>query len=273
MRISAIVTDALRVAVKARRLWLFGFFVGLGSAGGGGTGGFNPVSGEPRDLSLLLLIALVIVVIAVAVFVMRFLSEGALIEGVKRHWHDETLTVRQGFRDGAAHVGVVFLIKVVYVVASTLSFLLLVLPFVFAMRVAGLNALTLALAVVAVLVAVPWLITLNIWQAFALRIAVLENRRAVDAIKKARLFLHGRLLHGLKLMIATLLGTLVLALLTVVVTGPLVLLTVSLALNFGLLPIIVLAPVVLVVLFLCVAVAGTYQSSVWTLGYLGQAEA
>jgi hypothetical protein len=128
----------------------------------------------------------------------------------------------------------------------------------------------LALAVVAVLVAVPWLITLNIWQAFALRIAVLENRRTLDAIKKARLFLHGRLLLGLKLMIATFLGTLVLALLTVVVTGPLVLLTVFLALNFGLLPIIVLAPVVLVVLFLCVAVAGTYQSSVWTLGYLGQ---
>ena len=42
-----------------------------------------------------------------------------------------------------------------------------------------------------------------------MRIAVLENRRALDAIGKARLFLHGRLVHGLKLMVAAFVGTLV----------------------------------------------------------------
>ena len=40
------------------------------------------------------------------------------------------------------------------------------------------------------------------------RIAVLENRHALDAIGKARLFLHGRLMHGLKLIVATFVGTL-----------------------------------------------------------------
>ena len=54
-------------------------------------------------------------------------------------------------------------------------------------------------------------------QALASRIAVLENRHALDAIRKARLFLHGRMLHALKLTVAAFVGTLV-----VVVAGSVV---------------------------------------------------
>ena len=67
-----------------------------------------------------------------------------------------------------------------------------------------------AFGIPALVIAVPWLVTLYLVQAFAWRIAVLENRHAIDAIAKARLFLHGRLVHGLKLAVATFVGTLAL---------------------------------------------------------------
>jgi len=65
-------------------------------------------------------------------------------------------------------------------------------------------------SVASVLSFLPWLVTLYLVQAFASRIAVLENRHAFDAIRKSRLFLHGRLMHGLKLIVAMFVGTLVL---------------------------------------------------------------
>ena len=102
---------------------------------------------------------------------------------------------------------------------------------------------------------------------------MLENRHALDAIGKARLFLHGRLMHGLKLIVATFVGTLVIVLLGLVVMVPVVLLLVAL----------------IPVLRVCPrhrprvsrAVAGDLRahrdarhlrSSVWTIGYVTQVE-
>ena len=58
-----------------------------------------------------------IALIAAAVF-MYFLSEGALIEGVARLRKAKTSTMRQGWRDGLAHWGVLFRIAVIYFVVS-----------------------------------------------------------------------------------------------------------------------------------------------------------
>ena len=56
--------------------------------------------------------------------------------------------------------------------------------------VAAFSAILAAFALlVVVLIAVPWLVTLYLVQAFAMRIAVLEDRHAMDAIER-----HGR--HG-----------------------------------------------------------------------------
>ena len=124
------------------------------------------------------------------------------------------------------------------------------------------------------LVAVPWLVTLSLVQAFASRIAVLENRRALDAIGKARLFLHGRLVHGLRLMVATFVGTLVITVLGVVVIVPVVLLLVALAMVLPVFPLIVVGCLVLLpVACVLTAMLGTFRSSIWTIGYVTQAEA
>jgi hypothetical protein len=125
----------------------------------------------------------------------------------------------------------------------------------------------------ALLIAVPWLVTVDLVKTFALRIAVLENRYALDAIGKARLFLHGRLIHGLKLIVATFVGTLLMTLLGIVAIAPVVLLLALLIPVLRVFPVIVLGCIVLLPAFyVFTAMVGTFRSSIWTIGYVTQVE-
>ena len=270
-------------ARTCRSLWLFGFFVGIasgGSNGGGGEAGAQRRRSGRRsaaclDLSVtaIALIAIVIILaIVAAAIVMRFVGEGALIEGVVRARQGGTMTTREGFRAGWAHWGVLVRIALLYLAATFGSVALLAAPCVIALQAFGpLGAVLLGIP--ALLIAVPWLVTLYLVQAFAWRIAVLENRHALDAIGKARLFLHGRLMHGLKLIVATFVGTLGFVLLGVVTMAPVVLLLVALIPVLRVFPVIVLGCLVLLPAF-CVltAMVGTFRSSVWTIGYVTQVE-
>jgi hypothetical protein len=283
MSIREIIGQALHYARTCRSLWLFGFFVGLasgGSNGSGGGGGDGSAGGGAVLGGLLSLFAtemavaaVVILVITMAGLIMRFLSEGALIEGIGRARRGGTMTTREGFRAGWAHWGVLLRISLLYFVAVIGSLALLVAPCLIAWRAFGPLGAAL-LGVPAVAVAVPWFITLSLLQAFALRIAVLENRRALDAIAKARLFLHGRLVHGLKLMVADFVGTLGIMLLAAVVIVPVVLLIAGLATVLPVWPLVAAGGLVLLpALAVLTAMLGTFRSSVWTIGYLAQVEA
>src|SRR5687767_13073108 len=120
MTISEITRQGLHYARTCKSLWLFGFFVGIASGGssGGGGGGDGGVSvgiggvsvglGSPFGLSVtnIAMIAVAIIFAVVAAIVMRFISEGALIEGVALARKGGTLTTREGFRAGWAHWGV-----------------------------------------------------------------------------------------------------------------------------------------------------------------------
>jgi hypothetical protein len=284
MTIREIVQQGFYYAGTCRSLWLFGFFVGLasgGSNGGGGGGGDGSGGGGAALGGLLSFFATEAVVVAVIVvlllaalgFVMRFLSEGALIEGVVRARRGGVMTTRQGFRAGWAHWGVLLRIALLYFAAIIGSGALLVVPCVIALRAFGPIGAAL-FGVPAVLVAVPWFVTLSLVQAFALRIAVLENRRAVDAIRKARLFLHGRLIHGLKLMVAEFLGSLGIMVAGAIVIVPVVLVLAALSMVVPVWPLIVVGALVLVpVGCVLTAVLGTFRSSVWTIGYVTQVDA
>jgi hypothetical protein len=126
---------------------------------------------------------------------------------------------------------------------------------------------------VAVIVGMPWFVTLYIWQAFAERIAVFENRSALDAMRKARLFLHGRLSLGLRLFVATLLGILFVFAVGILVIAPVALLLFGLASLWGALPSIALGVLLaLPTCFVLIAMVGIMSSSVWTIGYLTQVE-
>ena len=221
MTILEIVRQGLYYARTCKSLWLFGFLVGIASGGsnGGGRGGGNgtgasigiggvSISG-PLDISVtgIAPIAIAIILALAVTLVLRLVGEGALIEGVVRARQGGTMTTHEGFRAGWAHCGVLVRIALLYLAATIGSVALLAVPCVIALKALGpLGGILVGIP--ALFIAVPWLVTLYLVQAFAWRIAVLENRHAIDAIGKARLFLHGRLVHGLKIIAAAFVGTL-----------------------------------------------------------------
>lgn len=284
MTISEIVKEGLHYAATCRSLWLFGFFVGIASGGsnGGGGGGENGGAGAAVGMAAgglealtgggVTVIVAVILLAILAGFLLRFVGEGALIEGVVRARKGTPMTTGQGFRAGWAHWGVLLRIALLYLAVSIGSVALLVAACVLAFKALGVAGAVLT-AVPAAIVGIPWLVTLHLVQAFASRIAVLEDRHALDAIRAARLFLHGRLAHGLRLMVASFLGTLMLTLLGIVVTVPLVLLFVALVTVLPVLPVAVAGVLVLLPVFgVLTAVLGTFRSSVWTIGYVTQVD-
>jgi len=292
MTIGEIIRQGLHYARTCKSLWLFGFFVGMasgGSSAGGGGGAGNGGGGSgwslgaggvavgidgPFSLSVREIAPLVVAIIVVvgATLVMRFVGEGALIEGVVRARQGGTMTTREGFRAGWAHWGVLVRIALLYVAAFIGSLALLAAPCVVALQALGpLGGI--ALGIPALVIAVPWLVTLHLVQAFASRIAVLENRHALDAIGKARLFLHGRIRHGLTLIVATFAGTLLIVSVGLAVVVPVALLLVALIPVLRIVPVILLACFVLLpAMYVLTAMAGTLRSSIWTIGYVTQVE-
>jgi hypothetical protein len=290
MTIGEIVRQGLYYARTCKSLWLFGFFVGLASGGsngggGGGGGGGSGWSlgaggvavgiGGPFGLSVAEIAPIVVVIILAvgAAVVMRFVGEGALIEGVVRVRQGGTMTTREGFRAGWAHWGVLVRIGLLYLAATIGSMALLAAPCVIALQALGPLGGVL-LGIPAFFIGAPWLVTLYLVQAFAFRIAVLENRQALDAIGKARLFLHGRLRHGLKLIVAMFVGTLGLVLLAGLVIVPVALLLAALVPVLRVFPVIVLACLVLLpAIYMLAAMIGTFTSAIFTIGYVTQVEA
>jgi hypothetical protein len=280
MGVFEILKEALRIARTHKSLWLFGFLVGLGGGfdfgggGGGGGGGGQlqlPVP-NPAELgarSFVLLVALTVIVVFV---VLKFLSTGALIEGVKRARSNGSMTVGEGFREGWAHWGVLFRIALLYFLVGLTSVAVLTGACYLVWLSFGSPAVVFA-AGVALLVGVPWLLTLYMWQSFAERIAVLENRHALDAIRKARLFLHGRLELGLKLLVAGFLGVVFVTVVGLAVIAPLVVIARASAGLWGIGGAVGLAVLTVVpTAFVLFAIIGVTISSVWTIGYLSQVE-
>ena len=276
MGIFDVIGAALRIARSHKSLWLFGFLVGLGGGFNFGGGGGQPAppavpGGPPGPERIALVIVAALIVIAVFV-VLKFLATGALIEGVKRARRNGSMTVREGFREGWAHWGVLLRVALLYLPLYLGSVLALAAPCVLLFRAGGTTAGVVA-AGVALLVGVPWLLTLYMWQAFAERIAVLENRRALDAISKARLFLHGRLQLGLKLLVAGFLGDLFVTAVGLLVIAPIAGIVIASAGLWGILGAVGLGVVTLAPLFfIALSIFGVVTSSVWTIGYLSQVE-
>jgi hypothetical protein len=287
MTIAESIKQGFHYARSCKSLWLFGFVVGIasggssggGAGGGSGSGGGDVTAGVPIARSIadfpavLVAILAVVALVALAAMVIHFVSQGALIEGIVRARRGGRMTMGESFRAGWAHWGVLLRIALLYFAAIIGSVVLLLVPCVVALRAFG-PVGGVALGVPALLIAVPWLITLHLMQAFASRIAVLENRRAIDAVRKARLFLHGRIMHGLKLIVATFVGTVIFTLIGLVALAPVALLV------FALMPIVQVFPAILIgglvlvpVAFVVIAMMGTFRSSIWTIGYVTEVNA
>ena len=68
-------------------------------------------------MTVLVIVGAVLAVV-VGFVVLKFLSTGALIEGVKRARGNASMTVREGFREGWAHWGVLLRIALLYLAMS-----------------------------------------------------------------------------------------------------------------------------------------------------------
>lgn len=278
MTFGEIITEGFHYARTCRSLWLFGFLVGMAGGGSNGGPGGESSGGAAAHAGVAAtsaqgwttLIGVLLVAIAVMTF-LRFIGEGALIEGVVRARQGGAMTTREGFRAGWAHWGVLLRIALLSLVAMAAGVALLVVPCVLAVRALGATGFLVAVPGLAIVL--PALLTFYMLQAFAMRIAVLENRNALDALSKARLFLHGRLRHGLTVMVAAVIGSLGFAAAAVAILGPVILLLVALIPVLRLVPVLVLGAVVLLpVVCVLTAMMGTFRSAVWTIGYVTQVE-
>lgn len=292
MTIWEIVEQGFRFAVTCRWLWLFGFFVGIwsGGSGSGGGGGNSVAAGAAAGGAHTLGDALVpaglvevpFTVIAVVVagvtlglllLLLRFVGEGALIEGVVRARQGGSMSTREGLRAGWAHWGVLLRIALLYVAATIVSVAVPVGAVVAVVRALGGVAGAVFALPLATLV-VPWLVTLYLVQAFAMRIAVLEDRGALDALAKARLFLHGRISLGLKLLVAAFVGTLIFGVVAALTIVPVALSLLALLRVLPWVAVVALGCLVLLpIVCVLTAMLGTYRSSIWTIGYVSEGQA
>jgi len=272
----AILQEALRIVRAHKSLLVFGFLVGLGGnynvGGGGGAAPGPPAVATPPEVGTVVVVALCVIALIVGFVILKFLSTGALIEGVRRARSNGSMTVREGFREGWAHWGVLLRIALLYALVAAVSFALLGGACALVFRAFGQPALFVAIGL-AVIVGVPWLVTLSILQAFAERIAVFENRRAMDAIAKARLFLHGRLQLGLKLVVAALLGVLFVGAVSLIAIAPVGAIVFASAALWGIVGAVALGVLTLLpIAVAAIAIIGVVVSSVWTIGYLTEVE-
>jgi hypothetical protein len=266
--------QAARTVWNNKALWFFGLFAAAGSASsssgdhggsnGGGAGGPMPEWVIP--------VIIVGVLAALAVFVLHIVSEGALIDGVRRARAGAPVQVRAGLSAGLGTFWRVLGLKALLGAVVVPSVLLIVAPTLGA--VIGLYPIWVGAPVTIMLglPGVPWLVTLYFAYEYALRFAVLDSYGVIASAALAWRHLHGRVGRSLALMGVSLLGS--------VASGGLMLagLLVAAALG-GLVYLIggaaaglIAGGVLIVPAGIAVAGAlGAYRSSVWTLGYLDPA--
>lgn len=272
MDIVQVVREAWDVVKRHRPLWFFGFFlasVGAGAGGNGeatGAGGLGGSEAIPVWVWALLAAALVLGAVGLVVHVV---AEAATIEGVARARQHEPWSVRAGLRAGLDKWRPMVGIKLAALVATLLGVAVVGLPWVlFAVEAFSLAA-ALAMSLPLALVALPLGLTGYFVYLYALRFAVLEGEDTSSAIRASTVFLRGRVLDSLKLLVGQAIASFAMQALALVALLPGALVGLLVYLSWGLVPGLVAGGVVALPLVAIVAGAsGALRSSIWTCGFL-----
>jgi hypothetical protein len=265
MTVLRIIKDSWNTLRHHRALWFFGFFV-AGAGGGGARLSHHANIGSMGWLPVALAAA---AIVGLAVFALQVISEGALIDGVRRTARGERYPLATGFRAGMRYFGRVLGLKLATLLTVLATVLAAAVPLI-AVRLAGGPAWAGALGTVPLaLVCLPWLLSVYFIYEFALRAAVVENVGLRSAVSRGLAFLQSRLSLSLWLVIAAGAGQLVAGLVGLCALVPIALVGGAVYLASGLLPAAITAAVLFAPVGLClVGALGAYRSSVWTHGYL-----
>jgi hypothetical protein len=271
MKPLSIAKEALKAVWNHKSLWLFGFFVASsGTVSGRSTPQLhNAVA--PHQLPAWLPPALAVaVVMAVGMLFFIVASHGALIDAARKVKEGEPTGVRTGLRAGLGSFWRVAGVTLSMLLVTALSATVLAAPVGVALLLGASKWIAAAIALPLVVGGVPLLLSLHFVLEYALRISVLDGRGVMDAISDARMFLRGRVLESVQLLLVSMLGRLGAAAAGILVAlpgaaGGLALYfathSVPLAVTVGG---VVAAPFIACVL----GAAGAFSSVVWTLGFL-----
>lgn len=267
MKVTELAKDALQLCWRRKYLWVFGVFV---AAGGGGGAGAQPGDGVAQAVPTWVWFAAgAAVLVGVVMLVLHVLSEAALIASVRKEHQGERSTVRSGFREGARHFWKVLGLKAGTGAAALVTLGLIAAPALLAVLKIIPLAVGIGATLIALVPAIPWLLTVFFAYQYALRFAVLDGASVSAAVKGAWAHLHGRLAESLQLLALSLMGRVGASVLMFVALLPGVLVGAGVFFASGLVPALIAGGVVALPFVIAVMGAeGTFQSSVWTLGFL-----
>jgi hypothetical protein len=270
LKVLAIVKQSLQTLWRHKSLWFFGFFVtGASASAGAPRAGTRTTAVAGALPSWAIWVILAGVLVALGSLVLHVLCEAALISEVRRASEGGAPTIGPGLRQAKPHFGRVLVLKAMVAAVYSLAAGVLATPALLAVGKVLPLAVGLGLSITLVLVGVPVLLSIYFLYVYALRIAVLEDVPAVEAVRRARVFLHGRVAISLELLVAWYLGAALVGAAVVVASIPAALIAGLCYLAAGKIAAL-LGGVALMIPAAMAAVGalGTYRSSVWTLGYL-----
>jgi len=263
-------------AWKYKFLWLFGFFVSVADGIGGHwwtdkldrkcTVHFEEFGAIGIDHALLILLALLAFSLWVLFWIMSVLSEASLIHGISR----KELKLKVSFSDcwsvGLAKFFRLFGIMLLALLAVFFVIIcmgLVIVPAYFVSLPLGILLTILALPVLLVLI----IVTVSV-EGWAIRFAVLNDQRWLDAIGKGWNLFKNNIWKTLGVAFSSFFAQLVLWCLLIIVTLILALpfvLVGLVSLWLALIPGVFLG---LIIIILSSAFLGTFASSMWTLGFM-----
>lgn len=210
-----IVVRSFRIPWRHKYLWLLAFFSGEGGAGfsfsysqpaprgRNGNPDFATVQQQVADwvsnnIGLIVTLTALSILLVIALFVLAALCEGALVRGSAEHDAERPCGLGLAWRTGRTTMGTIIRFRLLLLALAlpvVVAFLVIFAGFVFAIlgrNVGALIGLAVVIFVVA-LAAIPYLIYLTFLDRLGTRAAVLEQVRAVAAIRRAHGLIFKRL--------------------------------------------------------------------------------
>jgi hypothetical protein len=276
MKPLSIAKEALKAVWNHKSLWLFGFFAaGSSTLSARSSPTFHTTHAAHEVPAWLPPALAVAVVLAIGMLFFIFASHGALIDAARKVKAGEQTGVRSGMRAGLDSFGRVAGVTLLMALVLLSSAAVLAAPMVVALLLGAAKWMVAVTALPLLVIGVPWFLSVHFVTEYALRITVLDGRGVMDAISDARVFLRGRVLESVQLLLVSALGRLGAAVAGLVAALPGAVVGLGLYFATHSIPLAAIVGGVIAAPFIgCViGASGAFGSMIWTLGFLESRDA